>query len=191
MLKLSTLFATFAKIGLFTFGGGYAMISIIEDECVEKNHWINHDDMMNVTIMAESTPGPIAINCATFVGNHQAGIPGAIAATLGMILPSFVIIFAISMFLEDFMQIEIVAHAFAGIKIAVGILIIDAAVTMITKMERGAFPLTVMLCACTVMVLSDLLTLRIPSAALLIVAALVGIISLVIRNATSTRGGAR
>ena len=83
MSLLSSLFLTFAKIGLFTFGGGYAMISMIEHHCVEQKRWITHDEMMNVTVIAESTPGPIAINCATFVGYKQAGFVGALVATLG------------------------------------------------------------------------------------------------------------
>ena len=97
---LIELFLTFAKIGLFTFGGGYAMLSIIENICVERKNWITHDEMMNITVIAESTPGPIAINCATYVGYKKGKLPGAILATLGVTIPSFVIIFAISMFLE-------------------------------------------------------------------------------------------
>ena len=99
---LLDLFLTFAQIGLFTFGGGYAMISLIENACVERKHWITHDDMMNITVIAESTPGPIAVNCATFVGYRQNGLFGALAATLGLILPSFVIIYAVSVFLDSF-----------------------------------------------------------------------------------------
>ena len=83
---LLQLFFTFARIGLFTFGGGYAMLSIIEDSCVEKKKWITHDEMMDVTVVGESTPGPIAINCSTYVGQKQAGLIGAIVATLGMVL---------------------------------------------------------------------------------------------------------
>ena len=90
---LLDLLLTFMKIGFFTFGGGYAMISMIENNCVEKKKWISHDDMMNVTVIAESTPGPIAINCATFVGYRQAGFLGSLIATLGIVLPSFVVIF--------------------------------------------------------------------------------------------------
>ena len=100
------LFLTFAKIGLFTFGGGYAMIALIEDICVEKKQWITHDEMMNVTVIAESTPGPIAINCATYVGYKQKGLSGAVAATVGMVLPSFCIIFLISRFLDKFLEIH-------------------------------------------------------------------------------------
>ena len=93
-----TLFLTFLKIGLFTFGGGYAMIPLIENICVEKKKWISHEEMMNVTVIAESTPGPIAINCATFVGYRQKGFLGAIVATLGVVLPSFAIISLIAAF---------------------------------------------------------------------------------------------
>ena len=96
------LFLIFAKIGLFTFGGGYAMISVIEYNCVENKKWISHDEMMDITVIAESTPGPIAINCATFVGYKQAGLLGSIVATLGIVLPSFLIIYIISMFLDNF-----------------------------------------------------------------------------------------
>ena len=124
---LLDLFLTFAKIGLFTFGGGYAMIALIENTCVEKKKWITSDDMMNITVVAESTPGPIAINCATFVGYKKKGLIGAIVATLGIIVPSFVIILIITKLLDNFLTISIVANAFKGIKLAVGILIIDAA----------------------------------------------------------------
>lgn len=93
---LLDLFLTFAKIGLFTFGGGYAMISLIDRSCVEKKRWISHDEMMDITVLAESTPGPIAINCATYVGYKQKGLAGAVAATVGMVLPSFCIILLIA-----------------------------------------------------------------------------------------------
>lgn len=136
MKLLFDLFIAFAKIGLFTFGGGYAMISIIADTCVEKKKWITHDDMMNITVIAESTPGPIAVNCATFVGYRQKGIIGAVFATLGLLTPSIVIIYIIANFLESFLEIRIVANAFNGIKLAVGLLIVDAAVNMIKKIRK-------------------------------------------------------
>ncbi len=130
------LFVTFFKIGLFTFGGGYAMISVIEDICVEQKRWISHDEMMDVTVIAESTPGPMAINCATFVGYRQAGFFGAVLATLGIVLPAFGILFFISMFFEDFLEIAWIANAFKGIKIAVGLLIFHAGINMYQKMKR-------------------------------------------------------
>ena len=101
------LFLSFANIGLFTFGGGYAMIALIENTCVEKKQWITLDEMMNITVIAESTPGPIAINCATYVGYKQKGFAGALAATIGMVLPSFCIIFAISRFMNHLNRFEI------------------------------------------------------------------------------------
>jgi len=145
---LLDLFLTFAKIGLFTFGGGYAMISIIENNCVERKKWITHDEMMDIAVIAESTPGPIAINCATFTGYKKAGFIGALAATVGMVVPSFVIILVISAFLDNFLELTTVANAFKGIKIAVGILITDAAITMIRKMQKNILPRIIMVCSC-------------------------------------------
>ena len=103
MSILWDLFLTFAKVGVFTFGGGYAMIAVIEDICVGRKKWITHDEMMDVTVIAESTPGPIAINCATYVGCKLAGLAGAAIATLGIALPSFAIIYAIARFMDNFL----------------------------------------------------------------------------------------
>ena len=103
MSILWDLFLTFAKVGVFTFGGGYAMIAVIEDICVGRKKWITHDEMMDVTVIAESTPGPIAINCATYVGYKLAGLAGAAIATLGIVLPSFLIIYAIARFMDNFL----------------------------------------------------------------------------------------
>ena len=177
MSTIPELFLTFARIGLFTFGGGYAMIPLIEDICVDKKKWITHDEMMNLTVIAESTPGPIAINCATFVGFRQGGLTGAAAATVGMTVPSFCIIFLISLFLDDFLTITWIAHAFMGIKIAVGILIVDAAVRMIRKMKKKPLPLAILICAFLAMLLIDIFALRISSITLMITA---GVISLAI-----------
>lgn len=153
---LMDLLLTFMKIGMFTFGGGYAMIAMMESICVEKKKWITHDEMMNITVVAESTPGPIAINCATFVGYGQAGLAGAAAATLAVVLPSFAVIYGISMFLDNFLEITAVARAFRGIRIAVGILILDAAVTMIRKMKKKRLPCVIMRVSCAVMAAADM-----------------------------------
>lgn len=134
---LLDLFLTFLKIGAFTFGGGYAMISVIENACVEKKQWITHDDMMNITVIAESTPGPVAINCATFVGYKKKGVIGALVATLGVILPSFVIIFLIAKVLDNFLEYRWIAAAFKGIKLAVGVLILDVGIRMIKQIVSG------------------------------------------------------
>jgi chromate transporter len=172
---LIELFLTFAKIGLFTFGGGYAMLSIIENICVEKKNWITHDEMMNVTVIAESTPGPIAINCATFVGYKKGKVPGAVLATLGVVLPSFIIIFAISMFLEGFLEITWIAHAFQGIKIAVGILILDAALKMIKKMQKRPLQIGILIAAFVVLMLVNILKIHLSSIVIMLASALVSL----------------
>ena len=170
---LLDLFLTFAKIGLFTFGGGYAMISMIENNCVERKQWISHDEMMDITVIAESTPGPIAINCATFTGYKKAGIMGAIVATLGMIVPSFTVIYLISMFLDNFLELTLIANAFKGIKIAVGFLILDAAITMVKKMHKKVLPRTIMVCSCIVMLCINIFALNFSSISLMLVAAVI------------------
>ena len=173
MPLVADLFLTFFKIGLFTFGGGYAMISLIEDECVVKKKWISHDEMMNLTVIAESTPGPIAINCATFVGYKQAGFLGAICSTLGVVVPSFVIILLISLFLDDFLEIEIIAKAFAGIRIAVGILIVNASLNMIKKSKKKDYLFIVVFCL--LMLAINIFSLNISSIVLMLMAALVSL----------------
>ena len=191
MNLLLDLFLTFAKIGLFTFGGGYAMISLIENSCVEKKQWITHDEMMNVTVIAESTPGPIAINCATFVGYKQKGLAGAAAATAGIVLPSFCIIFLISAFMDHYLEISWIAHAFMGIRIAVGILILDAAIRMIGKMPKKPVPLAIMGCACIAMLLIDLFALKVSSMALMLAAAVISAAILLVQRNNGKEGGAK
>jgi chromate transporter len=186
---LLDLFLTFAKVGLFTFGGGYAMIALIENTCAEKKHWITHDEMMNITIIAESTPGPIALNCATYVGYRQKGFAGALAATAGMILPSFCIIFAISKFLDHFLEIAWIAHAFRGIKTAAGILILDAAMKMLKKMPEKTMPRVFMLCAFAAMMLSSIFPVRISSIVLMLTAGLISLIIFLVRK-PAAEGGA-
>ena len=186
---LTELFLTFAKIGAFTFGGGYAMISLIEHTCVGEKQWIAHDEMMNITVIAESTPGPIAINCATYVGYKQKGLAGAAAATVGMVLPSFVIILVISKFLDRFLEIGWVASAFRGIKIAVAILIIDAALKMFEKMKKKALPLIIMGCACAAMLASELFALHVSTVVLLLAAAFVSLSVFMIRKSGGKEAG--
>ncbi len=165
------------------------MISLIEDTCVRKKQWITHEDMMNVTVIAESTPGPIAINCATFVGYKQKGLPGAVMATLGMILPSFLVILLISTFLEHFLEIVWIANAFKGIRIAVGILILDAALKMIRKMPKKRMPLTIMICAAALMLLVNLFSWDLSSIVIMLAAGVVSL-SLFIMGKASKKGGA-
>lgn len=130
-------FSSFFKIGAFTFGGGYAMIPLIQNEAVEKRHWVTDEDILEVVAIAESTPGPIAINSATFVGYKAAGILGSMCATLGVVLPSFVIILILSFILQQFQQVQAVQYAFQGIRAGVLALLVKALWTMYKKSPKG------------------------------------------------------
>ena len=134
-----SLFLTMLKIGLFTFGGGYAMIALFENEFVEKKKWLEKDEFLDVVAIAESTPGPIAINAATYIGYKNAGIIGSIIATLGICIPSFIIIYAISLFFDAFLSLTLVAYAFKGIQICVVYLILTAGLKMLAHMKKNAF----------------------------------------------------
>jgi len=142
--SLWLLFINMLKVGLFTFGGGYAMIHLLENEFVSKKKWIEEDEFMDLVAIAESTPGPIAINCSTYIGYKKEKILGAVLATLGMCIPSFTIIFLISLFFNQFLSIGWVASAFKGIQVCVVFLILSAGVKMLKKMKKKPFNLIVM-----------------------------------------------
>ena len=144
MKKVTDLFVTFFKIGAFTFGGGYAMIPLIEREVCEGKKWLTKDDLLEIVAVAESTPGPVAINAATFVGHKVRGFWGALAATLGVVLPSFVIISIISVILDQFRDIKAVNYAFMGIRAGVLALILKAMVSMYKASKKDAFSLFIM-----------------------------------------------
>ena len=189
MAILLELFLTFFKIGLFTFGGGYAMLSIIENNCVDKKKWITHEEMMNITVIAESTPGPIAINCATYVGLKQKGVLGSIIATVGVILPSFIIIFLVSAFLDKFLEIKWVASAFRGIKLAVGIIIVGASVKMLIKSDKKPLSIIVFGASFIVMTLINIFALKISTIVLLLVSAIVGFSVYTVKNCADKGAG--
>ena len=144
MKQLLSLFYTFFKIGAFTFGGGYAMIPLIQREAVEKNGWVSDDDILDIITIAESTPGPIAINSATFIGYKTAGVMGSFMATFGVVLPSFVLISLISYVLTAFQNIQAVAFAFNGIRAGVLALLIKALWGMYKKAPKGVVPYVIM-----------------------------------------------
>ena len=163
MNKLKSLFQIFIsmmKIGVFTFGGGYAMISLLENEFVSRKKWIESDEFLDLVTIAESTPGPIAINCSTYVGYKREGILGAVFGTLGMCIPSFAIIFVISVFFDRFMEITWVASAFRGIQVCVIYLILSAGYRMFKKIKKNAFNLTVIFITFTAMVAFSLFAVR-------------------------------
>ena len=148
--KCSELFIEFAKVGAVMFGGGYAMLAMMDSEFIEKRQWITEDELSNLTVVAESTPGPIAINCATFTGYKQAGIPGAISATLGVIAPAVLIILLISLGFEHLLKLPVIANAFAGIRVAVSLLIVRAGWNMIQKMMKKSTAKAVQAAICTI-----------------------------------------
>ena len=131
------LFLTFFKIGTFTFGGGYAMIPLIQREAAEKHGWVTDEDILEIVAIAESTPGPIAINAATFVGYRARGFLGALCATLGVVLPSFLIILAIASVLREFRENVYVQYAFRGIRCGVLALILKAMWGMYKKSKKS------------------------------------------------------
>ena len=135
--KLWKLFSTFFRIGAFTFGGGHAMIPLIQREAVEKHGWVTDDDILEIIAIAESTPGPIAINSATFVGYRTCGFWGALCATFGVVLPSFVVILVIAGVLDQFQSLKAVQYAFNGIRAGVLALLFKALWTMYKKSPKG------------------------------------------------------
>ena len=187
MKKYLRLFFTMLKIGLFTFGGGYAMIALLENEFVEKKRYMEKDEFLDMVAIAESTPGPIAINAATYVGFKQGGLAGSVASTVGMVIPSFVVIYLISTVLDNFLEIVWIANAFKGIKIGVGMLIFRVALTMLQKMKKAPMPRIIAGTACVVMLLVNFLSLRFSSITLLLLA---GSVSLTLFVIQGKRGGA-
>ena len=155
-----SLFLTMLKIGVFTFGGGYAMIALLENEFVEKKKWLEKDEFLDVAAIAESTPGPIAINAATYIGFKNAGIVGSIIATLGICIPSFVIIYAISLFFDAFLSLTLVAYAFKGIQICVVYLILSAGLKMLKQMKKTVFNIIIILITLICMVVLSLFAVK-------------------------------
>ena len=142
--QLFELFLSMCKIGLFTFGGGYAMINILDNEFVVKKKWLSEDEFLDLVTIAESTPGPIAINLATYIGYKQKKFLGSLLSTAGMCIPSFAIIYVISLFLNRFLEIEIIASAFKGIQVGVIFIIFMAGLKMLKNMKKTAFNITIL-----------------------------------------------
>lgn len=155
-----SLFLTMLKIGLFTFGGGYAMIALLENEFVATKKWLEKDEFLNVAAIAESTPGPIAINAATYIGYKNAGFVGSVISTLGICLPSFIIIYAISLFFDAFLSLTYVAYAFKGIQICVVYLILSAGLKMLKQMKKTAFNVIIILATLACMVVLSVFAIK-------------------------------
>ena len=163
------------KIGCFAFGGGYAIIALLENEFISKRKWIDHDEFLDIVAIAESTPGPIAINVATYIGYKLKGILGAVIATIGMCMPSFIIMYLVSLFYEKFMSITLVAAAFKGIQIAVVYLIATAGLKMLKKMKKTPLNITVFSATCVGMILFTLFDIHISSVWFILAAGCIGL----------------
>ena len=158
MKKYGNLFLTMLKIGLFTFGGGYAMIALLENEFVSKKEWIEKDEFLDMVAIAESTPGPIAINAATYIGYKLLGFLGSLTATVAVCIPSFVIIYAISLFFDAFLSLTLVAYAFKGIQVCVIWLILSAGLKMLKQMKKTLFHIAILFAVITCMVVLSVLS---------------------------------
>ncbi len=175
MRIILSLFFSMLKIGCFAFGGGYAIIALLEGEFIEKHRWIDHDEFMDVVAIAESTPGPIAINAATYVGYKLKGFAGSVAATIGVCLPSFVIMYFVSLFYEQFMKLTLVAAAFKGIQICVVYLIAAAGLKMLKKMKKTPQNIAVFSIVLTGMILCTLFDLHVSSVWFILGAGVLGL----------------
>jgi chromate transporter len=173
--SLGTLFFTFFKIGLFTFGGGYAMIALLEEEFIQRRKWLDKDEFLDMTAIAESTPGPVAINSATYLGYKLAKVPGAATATVAVCLPSFLIIYAISLFFEQFTQLTVIANAFKGIQVCVIYLIFSAGVRMLKALDKSPFATGVLAAVMLVMVGLSLAGVSISSILLILLSGAAGV----------------
>lgn len=170
------IFTAFFKIGLFTFGGGYAMISLIQEEFVSKRKIITDDELIDLVGIAEATPGPIAINCATYIGYKNNKLLGAIIATLGVILPSFIIIYIISNFVNQFLAIDIVSKAFKGIKIGVSILIVMAGIKMLKTIKKNVLSFFLIISTIIAMLIINYFSINFSSIYLIIIGAILGLV---------------
>ncbi len=173
--KRLTLFLTMFKIGLFTFGGGYAMIALLENEFVEKKKWLEKDEFIDVAAIAESTPGPIAINAATYIGYKNSGVLGAVASTLGICVPSFTVIFIISLFFDAFLSLSYVAYAFKGIQICVVYLIFSAGIKMLKNIKKTPFNVIILSLTIVFMILFSVLAVNFSTIFFILISGVAGV----------------
>lgn len=172
--KVFRMFLVMVKIGLFTFGGGYAMIALLESELVAKRNWLEKDEFLDMIAVAESTPGPVAVNMATFIGYRQGGVAGAAFSTLGVCLPSFLIIFGISFFFDAFLSLSYVSYAFKGIRVCVIYLILSSGWKLLKTMERTPFSLLLFGTVFSALLIFSLLSVRFSSVLYILLSALAG-----------------
>ena len=191
MKKYLELFFSFFKIGLFTFGGGHAMIALLENEFSEKKKWISHEEFVDVVVISESTPGPIAINAATYIGYKRYGFLGSLFATVGVCVPSFVIIYLISLFFDAFMSLKIVEAAFRGIQACVIYLILSAGIRMIKSVGRRVLPIALFCATILCMVLFSLFAVKFSTIFYVLIGGISGLFSYLVNIVSEKRGGSK
>ena len=178
MIELLILFFEFFKIGLFTFGGGYSMIAFLESELVEKKKWIERDAFLNMIAIAESTPGPIAINSATYIGYKMSGVIGSIFCTLGVVLPAFIIMFIISLYFDQFLKLKYISYAFKGIQIGVIYLILRAGIKFLKNIDKNLFNISIISLVMFFMILFSILSVNFSSIYFIVISGFIGMILL-------------
>lgn len=184
MKKLKTLlemFLTLFKIGLFTFGGGYAMLALLESELVEKKGWLEKEEFLDMVAIAESTPGPIAINSATYIGYKRAGVLGSAVATLAVCLPSFIIIFIISLFLDKFLELRLVQYAFRGIQACVVYLILSAGLKMLKGLKKDVMSVIILSAVLVAMLALSIFAKDFSNIFFILISGIIGLVAYFIR----------
>ena len=187
MKKYLDLFFTMLKIGLFTFGGGYAMIALLQNEFVEKKKYLEKDEFLDMVAIAESTPGPIAINAATYIGYKKLRFLGALLATLAICIPSFIIIFTISLFFDKFLSIKLVEYAFRGIQACVVYLIFSAGIKMLKQMKKTAFSIIILSAVSLCMITSSLFAVQFSTIFYILVCGCVGLVAYFVKQINSKK----
>lgn len=190
MKRYLSLFLTMMKIGLFTFGGGYAMIALLENEFVEKKRYVEKDEFLDMVAIAESTPGPIAINAATYLGYKRLGFLGSVVATVGVVIPSFVIIFVVSLFFDAFLSLKLVEYAFRGIQVCVIYLIFSAGLKMLKQMKKSALSIVIVSAVTVCMILLSLLAVKFSSIFYILICGCVGLFVYLLKS-IKHRGGTK
>ena len=177
------------KIGLFTFGGGYAMIALLENEFVEKKKYIEKDEFLDMVAIAESTPGPIAINAATYLGYKHLGLLGSLVATVGVIIPSFCILFAISLFFDAFLSFTLVEYAFRGIQVCVIYLIFSAGLKMLKQMKKTPLSISIVSCVAICMIVFSLFAVKFSTILYILICGTVGLFAYLLNALKARREG--
>ena len=189
--KYLHLFFSMLKIGLFTFGGGYAMIALLEHEFVEKKKYLEKQEFLDMVAIAESTPGPIAINAATYIGYKQLGFLGALACTVAICIPSVVIIFAISLFFDAFLSLKLVEYAFRGIQVCVVYLIFQAGLKMLKQMKKTPLSVTIVVMVVLCMIAFSLLAVKFSTILYILICGCIGLLIYLIKQAKHKKEGAK